>query len=330
MLAVPRPTEATKNLSQSRRLCFIFTCTNSLTSSVYPCTYLHLIETKKDPMTTKAGADQDANNAAHIELLEPIAEMRDQNDRQFVTALARGLELLRCFTPQRPYLGNQDLSQLTGLPKGTITRLTYTLVKLGYLKQSTNSSKYQLSVGVLGFGYTMMANISTNNLVTPYMEELADYANSAVAMATRDRLMMVYLNVVQGSGATTMRRNVGSYLPIHLSSMGRACLASMPPAEQEFILNAIRSKYKEDWLKIRRGLDKAFKDYDDYGYCFSISEWQKDVNAVATALMHPTEGLLTFNCGAPSFVLSRDKLEEDIAPRLLHMKNSIQDNLYIS
>ena len=281
-------------------------------------------------MTTKNPTDEVANHTTHIELLEPIAEMRDQSDRQFITALARGLELLRCFTPQRPFLGNQELSQLTGLPKGTITRLTYTLVKLGYLKQSPNSSKYQLSVGVLGFGYTMMANISINNLVTPFMEELADYANSAVAMATRDRLTMVYLNVVQGSSTTTMRRNVGSYLPIHLSSMGRACLASMPQAEQEFILDAIRTKHKDDWLKIRRGLDKAFKDYDDYGYCFSISEWQKDVNAVATALMHPTEGLLTFNCGAPSFVLSRDKLEEDIAPRLLHMKNSIEDNLYIS
>lgn len=281
-------------------------------------------------MTTNIFADEDANKSTHVELLEPISDMRDKNDRQFITALARGLELLRCFTPQRPYLGNQDLSQMTGLPKGTITRLTYTLVKLGYLKQSTNSSKYQLSAGVLGFGYTMMANISINNLVTPYMEELADYADSAVAMATRDRLMMVYLNVVQGSGTTTMRRNVGSYLPIHLSSMGRACLASMPPAEQEFILDAIRSKYKDDWLKIRRGLDKAFKDYDDYGYCFSISEWQKDVNAVATAIMHPTEGLLTFNCGAPSFILSRTKLEEDIAPRLLHMKNNIESNIYIS
>lgn len=281
-------------------------------------------------MTTNILTDEDANKSTHVELLEPISDMRDKNDRQFITALARGLELLRCFTPQRPYLGNQDLSQMTGLPKGTITRLTYTLVKLGYLKQSTNSSKYQLSAGVLGFGYTMMANISINNLVTPYMEELADYADSAVAMATRDRLMMVYLNVVQGSGTTTMRRNIGSYLPIHLSSMGRACLASMPPAEQEFILDAIRSKYKDDWLKIRRGLDKAFKDFDDYGYCFSISEWQKDVNAVATAIMHPTEGLLTFNCGAPSFVLSRTKLEEDIAPRLLHMKNNIESNIYIS
>ena len=290
---------------------------------------MNLIETKKSYMTTKTLADENSDNPAHVELLEPISEMRDKSDRQFVTALARGLELLRCFTPQRPYLGNQDLCQMTGIPKGTITRLTYTLVKLGYLKQSTNSSKYQLSAGVLGFGYTMMANISINNLVTPYMEELANYADSAVAMATRDRLMMVYLNVVQGVGTTTMQRNVGSYLPIHLSSMGRACLASMAPAEQEFILDAIRSKYKDDWLKIRRGLDKAFRDYEEYGYCFSISEWQKDVNAVATAMMHPTEGLLTFNCGAPSFVLSRTKLEEDIAPRLLHMKNTIESNIYI-
>ncbi len=33
------------------------------------------------------------------ELLHPIEDMQDENDRQFITALARGLELLRCFTP---------------------------------------------------------------------------------------------------------------------------------------------------------------------------------------------------------------------------------------
>lgn len=280
-------------------------------------------------MSNNQSTDQIAIQPEHIELLEPIAEMKDENDRQFITALARGLELLRCFTPQRPYLGNQDLSQLTGLPKATITRLTYTLVKLGYLKQSAVTNKYQLSVGVLAFGANMLSNVSINNLVTPYMEELADYAGSAVAMATRDRLMMVYLHVVQGKGQTTMRRTVGSYLPIHLSAMGRACLASMPLAEQEFILNAIRNKYPDEWLKISRALDKAFKDYEAYGYCFSLGDWHKDVNSVATALMHPSEGLLTFNCGGPSFILSRDKIEEDIAPRLLHMKNNIASNLYI-
>lgn len=269
------------------------------------------------------------NALNNVELLEPIADMKEESDRQYVTALARGLELLRCFSPQKPYLGNQELSQMTGLPKATVTRLTYTLVRLAYLKHSPNSNKYQLSAGVLAFGYNMLSNISIKDNVIPHMEELANYAKSSVAMATRDRLMMVYLHVVQGKGSTTMRRNVGSYLPIHLSSMGRACLAIMPDSERNFILNAVQEKYKDDWLKISRGLDKAFKDYEDFGYCFSISEWRKEVNAVATALMHPTEGILTFNCGAPSFVLSREKLEEDIAPRLLHMKYNISNSLFV-
>ena len=42
-------------------------------------------------MTNDTLANDDANHELHMELLEPIAEMRDKNDRQFVTALAPGL-----------------------------------------------------------------------------------------------------------------------------------------------------------------------------------------------------------------------------------------------
>ena len=43
------------------------------------------------------------------ELLHPI-KMQDENDRQFITALARGLELLRCFSPKHQHLGNQAVT----------------------------------------------------------------------------------------------------------------------------------------------------------------------------------------------------------------------------
>ena len=55
------------------------------------------------------------------------------NDRKFVTALARGLEVLRVFTPTEGLLGNGEIAERTGLPKPTVSRLTYTLTKLGYL-----------------------------------------------------------------------------------------------------------------------------------------------------------------------------------------------------
>src|SRR5256885_13076191 len=48
-------------------------------------------------------------------------------DRKFVTALARGLEVLRVFTPTEGLLGNGEIAERTGLPKPTVSRLTYTL-----------------------------------------------------------------------------------------------------------------------------------------------------------------------------------------------------------
>lgn len=274
-------------------------------------------------VTTSEQTDQLLGPLRH-ELLHPIEDMQDENDRQYITALARGLELLRCFTPKHQHLGNQELSLMTGLPKPTISRLTHTLSRLGYLKYVPNSSKFQLSVGVLPFGYSMLANVSVRSIAHPYMKDLADYADAAVAMAMRDRLNMIYLDVVQGKGNVTTRRQAGTYLPIHLSSMGRACLAALPEDERLFLMDAIRNKHREDWIKINRDLEKAFKDYQDFGYCFSIGDWQKDVNSVAVPYYHEQHGLLVFNCGGPSFILDREKIEDDIAPRLLHMVNNIQ------
>ncbi|HFF2303831.1 IclR family transcriptional regulator [Pseudomonas aeruginosa] len=272
------------------------------------------------------GASTEAEvSAFEAVLIDPMQEKDEElKDRQFVTALARGLELLRCFTPRESLLGNQELAKKTGLPKPTVSRLTHTLTRLGYLRHLPHSGKYQLEVGVMSFGYAMLSNLSIRALARPLMEEMAGYAKAAVAMAARDRLSMVYLDVVHREANLTMRRQVGSHLSLHRSAIGRACLAAMPEDEREFILGHIRKRHPEDWPEVRKGLERAFRDYADYGFCLSLGEWQRDVNAVGVALHHESHGLLAFNCGGPSFHLKREKLEDDIGPRLLHMVHNIE------
>ncbi|WP_367086628.1 IclR family transcriptional regulator [Pseudomonas aeruginosa] len=272
------------------------------------------------------GASTEAEvSAFEAVLIDPMQEKDEElKDRQFVTALARGLELLRCFTPRESLLGNQELAKKTGLPKPTVSRLTHTLTRLGYLRHLPHSGKYQLEVGVMSFGYAMLSNLSIRALARPLMEEMAGYAKAAVAMAARDRLSMVYLDVVHGEANLTMRRQVGSHLSLHRSAIGRACLAAMPEDEREFILGHIRKRHPEDWPEVRKGLERAFRDYADYGFCLSLGEWQRDVNAVGVALHHESHGLLAFNCGGPSFHLKREKLEDDIGPRPLHMVHNIE------
>lgn len=256
--------------------------------------------------------------------LDPISHLHRENNPQFIASLARGLEVLRCFSASNQVLGNQELYQMTGLPKPTIARITGTLVALGYLKQLPNSTKYTLDFGVLALGYAALSNVSARLYARPYMEEMSKYAQAPVAMAVRDRLNMVYLDVVQTENNLTMRRTVGSSLPLYSSSMGKACLAAMPEVERDFILQALEKRHPNEWLTIKRSIDRALHDYQNYGYCLSIGEWQKDVNSVAVPLIHSVHGLMVFNCGAPSYLLNQEKLENDIGPRLIYMVQNIQ------
>src|ERR1700751_6481155 len=65
-------------------------------------------------------------------------------DRSFVVALSRGLDVLRAFQPNDGLLGNQEIAARTSLPKPTVSRLTYTLTKLGYLTPVPRFEKYRL------------------------------------------------------------------------------------------------------------------------------------------------------------------------------------------
>ena len=278
-----------------------------------------------NPPTSNLNEQASDADAFDAQMLDPLSALDEApKDRHFVTALARGVEILRCFTPRETLLGNQDLATKTGLPKATVTRLTHTLTRLGCLKRQVQTGKYQLDVGVMGIGYALLSNLSVRASSHPLMEEMAAYAQASVAMAARDRLQMVYLDVAYGKANMSTRRHIGTYLPMHLTSMGRACLAAMPENEREFILDHLRATHQDDWPMIRKGLERAFRDYADFGYCMSIGEWQRDINSVAVPMIHAQHGLLAFNCGGPSFHLPREKLEEDIGPRLVNMVNNIE------
>src|SRR5690606_8972530 len=199
--------------------------------------------------------------------LDPISHIHRENNPQFIASIARGLEILRCFSATNQLLGNQEIAQLTNLPKPTVARITSTLVSLGYLKQLPNTTKYLLDVGVLALGYSALSNISARTQAYPFMEEMSRYAQAPVAMATRDRLNMIYLEVVHTDTTLTMRRSVGSTLPIHSSAMGRACLAAMDVKEREYLFDAIKKRNEDQWTTIKRNLERAIRDYQDYGYC---------------------------------------------------------------
>ena len=250
-----------------------------------------------------------------------------EGDRQFATTLARGLEVLRCFTPLEPMLGNKEISLRTGLPKPTVSRLTYTLTKLGYLRHNMRMGKYQLGSAVLSIGYQLLASMSIRQIARPFMKELADYANGSVNMGIRDRLNMVYVEACRSGNLTTLP-DIGTAIPIAQSVMGRAFLYACTPPEREAVLNQMKVKEPEVHRKYRPQIDKALEDIRGRGFCVSLGEIRREVHAVGVPMRRTVDGeVVAFNCTVPAFILKKGQLEDDIGPRLVAMVRNIEASL---
>jgi DNA-binding IclR family transcriptional regulator len=246
-------------------------------------------------------------------------------DRSFVVALSRGLDVLRAFRPNDGLLGNQEIAARTNLPKPTISRLTYTLTKLGYLTQVPRFEKYQLAPAAMALGYAALANMGVRHLSDPFRDQLMRDTGGAVAVGARDRLNMIYFGQSRSELTVGVLLDVGSRVPIATSAMGRAYLWALPENEREILLQAIKEHVGARWQKIRDGINQAGETVEKYGFAMSAGEWHNDIHAVGVALkLNDGTGPFAFNCGAPAFKFTEDRLKNDIGPRLVAMVRKIE------
>ena len=258
--------------------------------------------------------------------LEPTGA---KSDRHFVTALARGLEILACFRHGDRMLGNQELSKRCGLAKSTVSRLTHTLTNLGYLVYVGDSAKYSLGTATLSLGSAMLSRLDIRKLAHPLMQQLAEFGQCMVSLGSRDRLSMLYIDAVRGSAAVTLSLDSGARIQIATSAMGRAYLTAVPETERNEIMGRVRELASADrWPELQKGVAKALRDIRELGVCCSFGDWQKDVNAIALPV-RPGGGLppMAINCGAPAYMVSKEFLLEKVRPRLIALANELEASL---
>jgi DNA-binding IclR family transcriptional regulator len=254
----------------------------------------------------------------------------DEGDRQFATTLARGLDVLRCFTAAEPELTNKEISARTGLPKPTVSRLAYTLTRLGYLRHLPHMGKYGkygLGTAVLSIGYPLLANMHVRQIARRPMKELADYARGWVSISMRERLNMVYIETARSPEVLNSKPDIGQSFPIGISVLGRAYLAGSSKSERTAVINQIKVKDPVLWKNCAPRIEKCLADFAKWGFCLG-GDYSPHLQAVAVPMRRLRDGhLLVFNCAAAVSTLAPNQLESDLGPRLIKMVRSIEDAL---
>ena len=243
------------------------------------------------------------------------------DERKFVVALARGLDLLRAFRPGETLLGNRDFVERTGLPKATVNRLAYTLTVLGYLRFDEALGKYALDAGVLSLGFALLSGTDTLELARPHLRAFAREVGAAVSLGCRDGLDMIYLETIRSETALTLGLASGSKLSMLTSSMGRAYLAVQPVDVREALYAELAQTAAASGApQVKNEVNEARAEVDAFeaaGCCYSFRAWHDDVNAVAVPFRDPRDGRwLVLSCSGPASSMGEEVFRENVGPRL--------------
>ncbi len=244
----------------------------------------------------------------------------------FVHSLAKGLEILSSFS-EGQLLGNQELVAITGLPKATVSRLTSTLVDLGYLRVDAGSRKLLMGTRLIGMGVSVQRQIGLQRVARPFMEALSRDTRLTVSLGTRDRLGMLVLEVMRPPTETRLVTNMdaGTVLPLPTTSLGLAYLVATSIREREQLLERLRQRHGADWPVLRRHIERAHHEYRRDGFVTARRSWGRDVNGVGVPLLlESSRTLYAFHCAGPASALPLVTLREELGPRLAGMVRDVE------
>jgi len=240
-----------------------------------------------------------------------------------VTPFVRALSVLAAFTPNDKWLCNSDLAKRTGLAASTVTRMTRTLVALGYLR--CTAGRFYLAPSTLALGYCAAVDTEVHQAANQHMRQFADHHHMQVTMCARDRLDLVVIDSCSTNAfPVALQPGVGTRLRLTASAAGWALLAVLPEDERDYLLRSTEHLPQSHRRWMRRRSTEAMVQVRAGGFCVAPGESGQPMTVVAAPIHLPGKPPLSISCTGPALRVDRTRVIRELGPALVRMVREIQ------
>lgn len=235
----------------------------------------------------------------------------------YVQSFARGLAVIRSFSPEAPSQTMTEVAQRTGLTRAGARRILHTLHALGYVE--IDGRQFRLTAKVLDLGFAYLSSLPVWSLAEPYMEALVHDVQESCSIAVLNDKEIVYVLRVPTRKIMSINLGVGSRLPAYCSSMGRVLLSGLDDDELEHQLATTElvsrtprtitdpDALREELLRVR-----------ERGWALIDEELEIGLISVAAPIFTRKGKIMAaINVGMHRSRMSPAEVEQNVLPRLL-------------
>lgn len=173
-------------------------------------------------------------------------------------AVDRIFSVLDAFTPDRPKLALQEISDRIELPKATAFRLVNSLCDAGYLVR-LDDQKYCLSMKLIKLAGVVASGLSIRDIAHPIMVEIGRGAGETVSLNTAIGTDRVCIDVIESSSRLTHIVKLGEHAPLFYGATGKVLLAHLPKDEQTASIKRLPPEFPLSAAELKAELEKIRK-----------------------------------------------------------------------
>ncbi|MFV8572295.1 IclR family transcriptional regulator domain-containing protein [Marinobacter sp. SBS5] len=246
-------------------------------------------------------------------------------DRDFVGALASGLEVLQAFDSEYPRMTLTEVAARTNMDRAKARRFLLTLHALGFVKR--NGRQFELTPRVLQLGYAYQASNQYRTVIQQYLEDITAELGESSSLAVLDGNDVVY--VVRSAARHRLMAitlSVGTRLPAAYTSMGRVLLAQLPESERLAFLDRVQlERFTESSIIDKAALGTAIDKAGEQGYAIVDEELDSGLRSVAVPVFAGSGELLgAINISTNAARVDMETLMTVYLPRLQEAAQSVQ------
>jgi IclR family pca regulon transcriptional regulator len=249
------------------------------------------------------------------------------NPRDYVSSLARGLEVLRAFNRTGRKMTLSEVAAETGNTRAGARRILLTLVQEGYAV--ADGKLFDLTPQVLELGYSVLSSKGAWEIARPFIDHLSEEIRESVSAAVLDNFDVVYVSGAQCHRVITVGITIGARFPAHCTANGRVLLAAQPTEMWDGLLRSIPlTAMTEKTVTDRVEFRKVLEQVRDQGWSLVDQELEKGLMSIAVPLRNSAGGLVgSINVGVPTVRMSPDEMVRFILPRLMGAVSNISQAL---
>jgi IclR family transcriptional regulator, KDG regulon repressor len=195
--------------------------------------------------------------------------------------VARTIDLLLCFSIERPEWGVTELATALPMTKSRVHRILRTLEERGFLHKNPVNRKYRLGLRAFELGTVAARGIGRGGLLRRHLEQLADRLGATISLRVRDNDETVLVESVESLGPVRIIVTLGSRYPIYYGAAGMAISSALSESELDRLLPDGRlTRYTPASFGTTAAFRRALSQVRARGYAVSDERAQPGVRSI--------------------------------------------------